>query len=302
MRGVDAAKLEAGVFHGQAAINAGLADAVMPLKTALASIARTQGQTAMAADGDKKDKKEESGFDAARAALETLAKGDDANAKRAKLALAALEAEGEDADGDKDGDKKAADGGDDQSAADDSDDQKAAEGGDDDKKEDKAEAAMRLALRAERRAAKLEAQLKAKDDDAERTRLIDAHPDLSASMVALLRKSPLALVRETLAEIDADADADADGSGAAANKQPAKGVSARAALASAKAKPTLAAKTARAGTEARLSEAAKADLDRRCGLTAESALGVRESEYRLELGVIGAEPAKPKADTTKGAA
>lgn len=86
MRGCSAEEvdaLDAKLFHGKAALAVGLADQISSLDDLLASIAR--GETMKVKTEDK------SPYDTARAALEEVAKGGDANAAAAKRALAAMD-------------------------------------------------------------------------------------------------------------------------------------------------------------------------------------------------------------------
>ncbi len=298
MRGVspDAiSKLEAGVFHGASALDAGLADAAgLPLKQVLANLASTKGSTAMALTAKAEDKKQsdESPFDAARAALKSLAGGNDANAKRAKLALAALEAEGEDGGGEKDDDEtkptkpdESAEG--DEKKPDAEGDEKKPDAEGDDKKTEAR--ALRLALQASTEVATLRAELKSERERNERAELLAAHGDLPEPMLTLLAKSPLALVRETLAGIG--------GGGAPPAPAPKPGVSARAALAALQAgvKPELG--NGSGNGVSRLPPAERRELDRMCGLVA-STTAVESSEFKLTLGRVVDAPDAPPAPLT----
>jgi ClpP class serine protease len=198
LRGLDPARVkdtEAGTYHGQAAIHAGLADQVGSFDEALAAVVAERKETPMAAKtlgstpraGDYED---------GRAALERAAKGEGKQAAGAKRALAALDAEPDD-DDKKDDDAKKAEGGDDDKKDDDKkdDDAKKAEGGDDDKKDDdkkdeKAEASSSL----ETRLAKLETRYEAAD----RSALLATRPDIPESLSKALASKPLAIVREIL--------------------------------------------------------------------------------------------------------
>lgn len=183
--------LQAGVLHGQAAIDARLADAMQTYSQTLATLASSNGGTGMGALQAKAG----SAYQKAREALTEAAEGDDANAQAARAALALMsESEGGDDDEDKD---KAE--GDDKKPDAEGDDKKPDAGGDD-KKPD-ASSALRAALKAQTEVTKLRAELAAERERAERDLLINSRPDLDAAMVALLKKSPLALVKETLAEL-----------------------------------------------------------------------------------------------------
>lgn len=128
----------------------------------------------------------ENPFDSVRSRLKQMSEGDDANAKAAKRALDALE-KGEEPEAAAPEEEPAA------AAA----PAAAASSG-----ELTIGEVHAIALAAEARAAKLEAKLAKRDDDAERETLIAQHPSLPKTMVALLRKSSLALVRETLKDFE----------------------------------------------------------------------------------------------------
>lgn len=204
MRGVsvdDVAALQAGVMHGQRAIDARLADVMQSYSTTLATLASTHGRTAM---GALQAKAGQTAYQRAREALNEAAQGDDANAAEARTLLGQMTGDGGDDDKkddtDDDGDKdKTAEGDDDKPDAAGDDDKPDAAG--DDKKPDAA-SALRAALKAQTEVMKLRAELKAERERSERDELIASRPDLDATMVALLRKSPLALVKETIGELD----------------------------------------------------------------------------------------------------
>lgn len=211
------AGLQAGVFHGDAARTAGLGDETLTIKATLASLASWSQPTEEAqamkpklkAEDDKKpdsDGDDENPFESVRSRLKKMSEGDDANAKAAKRALAELEKEDETAEGAEPEPAAAA------TAA-------SSEGL-------TLEEVYRAALAAEARSAKLEKKLAQRDEAAERDALIAKHPSLPKSMVALLRKSPLKLVQETLADFEPDEPA----APAATTRKP--GVSAKQALAS----------------------------------------------------------------------
>lgn len=253
------AALEAGVFHGQAARAAGLADESMPFRTTLASLASwkaesvtNNGAQAMGAKAEDKkdDNKQAAPFDTVRSALEEMAKGDDANAARAKKALAVFNAEGED---EPDGDE-AAEGTEEKPAA-------AAATPPEEQEPAAAAAAMRVALKAQATVDRLRAELASEREVRQRDELIASRPDLSKEMKALLKKSPLALVKETLAEMDPPA------APAPAAKAAKGGVSALAALAALQpGAPQTRGETQGDGVISMLPPAEKAALDRHFGL------------------------------------
>lgn len=207
MRGIGAAAvaaLEAGVFHGDAARKARLGDESMSFKATLASLASWRAQSqltedaSMAGEDDTKKKPEGEGdegggdFESIRTSLKNMAKGKDANAARAKKALATLEGADEEA-------APAAEGGTPETGAEGAGDEPDAE----EKKDEPAAAAaraMREAIKARGEVDKLKAELAQEKAEAKRERLIAGRPDLSKEMRALLAKSPLSLVEETLKE------------------------------------------------------------------------------------------------------
>lgn len=290
------AALQAGVFHGDAARAAGLGDETLTLRLTLASIAgwieqerdpamaNPAGKIKAESGDDKKpdDKKPEGGedesFDALRARLKKMAGGDDANAKAAARALAALETEEK------------------------TDEPAAAEP--DEKKPEAAAAgatstssALEVALRAETTVHKLRAELAAERETAKRKELITSRPDLSKEMVALLQQCPLKLVEETLSKLEAAAPAT---SGTSATS----GASAADALAALQSdtKPT----PGRGGEVSQLPAEQKAEMDRRFGLRAghdpKAGNIDASSPYKLSLGGPVNNPPeqlKPAAGATK---
>lgn len=192
--GADAARAtEAGVFHGPAALAAGLVDEIGTFDGLIAALAAGAG-------GNMPTKMKAGEYQDARAALEKIAKGDGDEAKRAQRALAAMDEDDKPADGDKpkegtDGDKP----------------KEGAEGegdkpkDDDDKDGDKpaavsASTAAALAAHGntlEARVAALETQGEAKD----RSTLLASRPDLGPELVKVLSTKPVAEVRSIVAAI-----------------------------------------------------------------------------------------------------
>lgn len=189
-RGVSASKiarLEAGVFHGVAAINARLADAVQPFDQFLAAIA--EGKPMATA------------YEKARASLQEAAEGDDANAAAAKRALAAMD-EGTEPEPDKKKDDDAAEGEPAEPAAEGDDDDKGDDAPADDdappkKKPEESATGATGELSALAEVHKLRSELAAKEVATERTALIASRKDFDAAMVKELTKAstPIATVR-----------------------------------------------------------------------------------------------------------
>ncbi len=196
-RGLDAgdvAALNGKVFHGDAAVRAGLADEIATFDELLAGItAGDEGNMKIKAAGDK------SPYESARAALEECAKGDDANAAAAKRALAAMDTDGDkpkgegdgdkpkDADGDKDGDKPKGEG--------DGDKPK------DEEKKDEEATDAKTALKALNEVHKLRAELAQGKVDEERTRLLASRPDFDEAHLTLLRKASIEDVRAAVKDL-----------------------------------------------------------------------------------------------------
>lgn len=238
-RGIDAAGLQAAVFHGDAAIAAGLADERRPLEQLLGTLSGGMPMGAM---------------DEARASLRKAMDGDDEKeAAAAKRALAAMDAEEE---GEPDGDEPKPK-------------PEGAEGDDPDKKKDpppadESASAYTVAANALSAVHSLRAEIAARDARAERTRLIETRPDLTADFVAVLEKLPVATVKELLAK----------------TPRLSGHVGAGDALAAGKAKPT---RGEQPGGGSRLSAEEKLALDKRMGLT-DQILTVSHTEHRLTLG------------------
>jgi hypothetical protein len=270
------AQMQARVFHGAAAVQVGLADAVGTLTTVLA----------MGASGGMNIMAKKMSYEELRAALAEAAEGDDPNAAAVKRALAAMDeaapdsaegetpepdAEGEEMDPEAEGD-----------AEPDGDEEKPkpaaaaaarrrAEGGDEDKT---ATAAYRMALKAQTDNAKLRAQLRQRDEAAERQQLIASRPDLPTDTVSLLARAPIALVREhiaSLAPLKAEAAPPAR-TAAGGLKNP---------RVVAFAKPVVG--KGEHPDASHLPSGEKADLDARMGLS-EAGLHVVSSDYKLTLG------------------
>lgn len=188
LRGMDAASvaaMQAGLFHGAAAVSVGLADRVQPFEEMLAAFA-SGGSTPMA-----------SSYEKARAALQEAAKGDDANAAAAKRALAAMEEQ--DPEADADGDKPAADADGDKPAAD-ADPEPAP---DEDKKLKPAEtnASDSVALQALAEVHKMKAERAAEKLTAERKDLLASRPDFSPEFLAVLQTAEIGTVRKFVKDL-----------------------------------------------------------------------------------------------------
>jgi signal peptide peptidase SppA len=194
-RGLDAgdvAALNGKVFHGDAAVSAGLADKIATFDELLAGITAgdEDNMTIKAKAADK------SPYESARAALEECAKGDDANAQAAKRALAAMDTEGDKPKGEGDGDKPKDDDGDK-----DGDKPKGEGDGDkpkDEPKKDEEAADSKAALKALNEVHKLRAEIEQSKVEDERTRLLASRPDFDEAHLKLLRKASLEDVRDAV--------------------------------------------------------------------------------------------------------
>jgi ClpP class serine protease len=177
LRGIDTAALkalQAGVFHGPAALAARLADQVNSFEQLLAGLA----------SDEETMKPSVTKYEDTRAALEELANGDGDEAAAAKRALAAMDDKPKDDDGDGDGDKPKED----DKPKDDKDAAAAAAGG--------------LGAQILREVRSLGARLhrvETKGDDAERDALLAARPDLAEELVRELKTTALADVKRILA-------------------------------------------------------------------------------------------------------
>ena len=182
-RTVDAAPLEARVFHGRTAVEKGLADQVATFDEMLASLAA----------GEETDM---SALAKARAALEAAAKGEGPEALKAKRALAALAAEkdesddGEDAESDDDEEAVAAEK--DGDEGDDDDEEAVAAEKDCDEEAVAAASAGALGAQVNKLSAEL-AALRHKGEKAERKRLLAGQ---SNEFRAACEGMPLAQVKK----------------------------------------------------------------------------------------------------------
>lgn len=189
----DVAALEAGTFLGAKAIVAGLADEVMTFDRLIAMGA--VGATTTAREGAEKSMNEK---EKAIAALKALAEGDDKEqSDAAKAALKALGA-GDD-DPEKKDDEPKSEGEDDEPKDEPKDDEPKSE--DEDKKADAKAAAkgskdpvMALAAQVQSLAGKLAA----KEEAEERATLLASRPDFDPAVVALMKRSPMAVVRDAV--------------------------------------------------------------------------------------------------------
>lgn len=263
--------LEAGTFVGAKAVEAGLADAVMTFAELVASGGQINAQSGAEENMDEEEK--------ARAALTAIAEGDDDKAAaRAKKALAAL-AEGEEEDKPKDDDK-----GDSESKA-------KAEGGDEDAKpkdddKDKPEAkatasvsgdpALALAAKVQ----SLEAWKTAREEREERETLMASRPDFAPEVVALMNRSPLAVVRDAVKNLPRGA-----------SKASGQVAAARAAM---HAQPTVG--DGQGDLKSALPEQEAHDLDVQMGLSRRTN-AIRHEGTKLILGVMT--PAEARAELAK---
>lgn len=185
--------LEAGVMHGAAAVSAGLADVVTTRGALLKDISagKSHDGPSAAAKGKPMGWKDE------------MKKAADEGDEEAKAALAALEDEDKkkDAEGDEDEKKKDAEGDEPKKKDDDDDkDEKKSEGDEDEKKKEAASAAGSLDVEALERIGKLEREAeanKAASEAKERDELLAQH-DLTKGQIEILRKQPLAHMKQTL--------------------------------------------------------------------------------------------------------
>lgn len=165
--------LEAGVFHGKRAVEAGLADGVLNFKGLLALASGKSGSAA---------KESSMGFKEIVAGLKEAAAGDGEEAEQAKKMLAALEGdEGEKKDDDKDKDEP---------KSEDKDEGPNSEGGDDeDKKKDDGDKASASSAHA-------------RIDSIERNAILASRPDITGKTRAWLEKASLETVRDAIANIE----------------------------------------------------------------------------------------------------
>lgn len=276
------AAFDGGVFYGAGAVEAGLADAVATFDELLAIASNGDDMTKLLAKSD---------YEIARASLEKVAKGEDANAAAAKKALAALgEASGGD-EGDDDTEPPAApaeepgaaEPDDDEPDAEESDDDEPDAAGDppapaandepaDDTKKPKSIAARSVSAQVSLAAQvhTLRAEMAADKDRRVRRRLIASRPDFAPEMKAALKNAPLSTVRELAKTLP------------------------RGKVAKPKAITTIGTRGETQGptgdVSARTSDAE--DMDLRMGLSGQK-LGCRKEGSTLYFGVMRADNAKP---------
>lgn len=184
--------LEAGLFHGDAAVKAGLVDQIATLDELLASLAGSTTSAAPSANASGATTMDE---EEKKAMLASLRKAAESGDEKAKKALAAFEEEPSDDDKKKEEEAKA----------------KAAAEEEEKKKEEEAKAkaaasatsddpkAIALQAMAENR--QLRAEIAAKEENLEREKLLATRPDITEDMRKLLRTEPLAKVQAHLAAL-----------------------------------------------------------------------------------------------------
>jgi ClpP class serine protease len=179
---------EAGLFTGMGSVKAKLADAVQSFDELLASLAGpTRGNT-MATPMEE-----------ARTALEKAAEGDGEDAKKAKAALAAMDA----AMKDEECDAEAEEGQEKDKEAESEEPDGDEDGPPPPKKEEasvSAKTAGQLAASANTLAARV-AKLEKQDEEKERDAFLASRSDLSSGLVAVLKTKPIAEVKAIVAEI-----------------------------------------------------------------------------------------------------
>lgn len=252
--------LEAATFPGVTAKGKALVDAITTFESLLAYL--VSGNAATAANEVTVD------YEKAVAALRKVAEGDDANAKAAKKALAALDSDDEKkdeakAEGDE-GEKKP-------------EEKPEAKAEDDDEKKEEAKAstasAGAKAFDFKAIAAQVKAELRAESkESADREALLATRPDLSANMRAQLSALPLATVKTMIAEMPKTVTpAQAAIAGAIAQVDPTKGAN----------------QAAGGKSEVTNLSPYAAQLDREMGLSTEGQ-GVRVEGSQLILSAAGA--------------
>jgi ClpP class serine protease len=260
-------QLEARVLHGASAVAAGLADDVATLQSLLARIAAGGKMERVTMD-----------YEQMRAAVEEVAKGEDANAKAAKAALAALiAAEG---DGDDPADKPE---GDDPADKPKEEPTTTTTAADDDEPEPKPAAAKGggdLAARAWAKVHELETKLAVQAERDERTKLVASRPDFGPELLSVLKAAPIETVRDMVAKLP-------KGKVIAATTK-------RAAADQPDVKPTQG--DTQADGVSHLDPVAAARMDRQMGL-AKNEGAVVSTPHRL---VLGGTPTKKPATVTKG--
>ncbi|MBA3841106.1 MAG: S49 family peptidase [Actinobacteria bacterium] len=176
--------LQAALFHGPAAVAAGLADRVASFDAVLALVA--SGGTAMPPE-DKEEKPTAGGLDDAKAALEKLAEGDGPDADKARAALKILNAADDD---ESEGDEASS------SDSDESDD-----------KEPKAKPSasasssdLKLAQEVQKLSRKV-AKYEAEREQTQRAAIFASRPDLSPELVKTIESEPLEKIKAIIASI-----------------------------------------------------------------------------------------------------
>jgi ClpP class serine protease len=269
-RGIDAGAvgaLEAGIFHGESAIGAGLVDQVMSFDVMLAALAG-DGETPMSgvnkveATEEEETPKAGKDLDDARAALQKAAEGEGDDAERARRALAAL-------DGKSDDDEEEEERGEDAAASTAVSSQTAGEMG-------------TTITTLSTRLAKLESQ----NEALSRREFLASRPDLAPSLVKVLETKPLTEVR---AIVNAMPKPKAGELAATATVPSTRGAG--------QTSPAISASGGTPSSDSRDSSW----LDKQMGLSVEQS-GVEHAEHALRFNLAGLAPAtrKPAAAPAEG--
>ncbi len=180
----DLRAMQAATFHGPEAITLGLVDEVATLEQtiAFATPGPRPGETEAATKG-----RYDMALDATIAELRKVAEGDDEEeAEQARKMLSALEDEEESSEDEEREDEST-----------DEEDKPEME----DEEDDSEASTAAIAAQALVKVKKLEAKQKKREEREERERLLASRPDFDKEMVKVLRKAPLALVREAVKDV-----------------------------------------------------------------------------------------------------
>jgi ClpP class serine protease len=250
----DVAGLQAGLFHGDAAVRKRLADRVQSFGGLLASLASADQGEPMASNKKYED---------ARAALGELAGGEGEEAVKARRALAAMDEE----EKPEAAEEKPAD----EAAEEKPPEDARAEGppAEDEEKKPAAKATVSAATAGAVAAHSMDlaarvARLEAQNEGLQRREFLSSRPDLSPDLVRVLATRPLADVRAIVGAIPAP-------------KSPKLGDKAAASRVTATAGDV-------GAIASRLPPAEKAQLDREMGLSAQRSIGVEKTVHKLVLG------------------
>lgn len=193
--------LQAATMTGLEAVSIGLASKVATFDQAIAFASTTDGRAG--SEVTAKGNETMATYEEAIAALRKMAEGDDEDAKKAKAALAAMEPDHKEPDGDEGATDGEPDGDEPKPDADASaeDEEASTDAEVDPKRVDAKADAASIAAQALAEVHKINVERANEKATAERSKLLASRPDFAPELVKVLRTAPLAMVRNMVATL-----------------------------------------------------------------------------------------------------